>query len=180
MRVVVGRIGRAQGIRGEVTVEVRTDAPEERFASGAVLFAAARTGVPPQLVVAAHRWQSGRLILALEGVADRTAAEGLRGVVLEADVDLVAGEDDEYHDLALVGLAVRTLDGEPLGEVGEVLHLPSQDLLAVTREGQPELLVPFVRAFVPTVDVPGGFVVVDLPGGLAEIAGDVAPAEQEP
>lgn len=169
MRVVVGRIGRAQGIRGEVTVEVRTDAPEERFSAGAVVFLTGRAGLPAQVTVAGHRWQNSRLILSMEGIGDRTAAESLRGAILEADVDLTDTGEDEFHDLALVGLAVRHVDGAELGRISEVLHLPAQDVLAVTRFDGSELLVPFVRQMVPEVDLGGGFVVVDLPDGLAEL-----------
>lgn len=170
MRLVVGRIGRAQGLRGEVTVEVRTDAPEERFSPGAVLMLSGRAGLPPSITVASHRWQNARLILSVEGVADRTAAETLRGAILEADVDLADADDDEFHDLALVGLAVRQSDGIELGRISEVLHLPGQDVLAVARTDGAELLVPFVRQIVPEVDVAGGFVVVELPDGLTELA----------
>lgn len=170
MRVVVGRIGRAQGIRGEVTVEVRTDAPEERFSPGARVFPTGRAGLPDTLEVAGLRWQNGRLVLRLVGVADRNAAEALRGAVLEADVDLTDTDEDEFHDLALVGLRVTDAAGSELGRVAEVLHLPGQDLLAVARAGQPELLVPFVKAIVTSVDLAGGCVVVDLPAGLDELA----------
>ncbi len=170
MRLVVGRIGRAQGIRGEVTVEVRTDAPEERFSPGAVLSVDPGRGLPAQVTVAGHRWQGARLILALAGVADRNAAEALRGALLHAEVDLTDTADDEYHDRALVGLAVRDVAGTELGRIAEVLHLPGQDVLSVAREGGAELLVPFVAAIVPEVDLDGGFVVVDLPEGLAELA----------
>ncbi|MCU0263604.1 MAG: ribosome maturation factor RimM [Candidatus Nanopelagicales bacterium] len=163
MRVVVGRIGRAQGIRGEVTVEVR-------FSPGAVLLLSGRAGLPASITVAGHRWQNARLILSVEGIEDRTAAETLRGAVLEAEVDLTETAEDEFHDLALVGLAVRQLDGTQLGRISEVLHLPGQDVLAVARTDGAELLVPFVRQIVPEVDIPGGFVVVELPDGLAELA----------
>jgi 16S rRNA processing protein RimM len=169
-RVVVGRIGRAQGIRGEVTVEVRTDAPEERFSTGAVLVLSGPAGLPPRITVAGHRWQNARLILSIEGIGDRTAAETLRGAVMEAEVDLTPTDEDEFHDLALVGLAVRQPDGTTLGRISEVLHLPGQDVLAVARPDGAELLVPFVRQIVPEVDVAGGFVVVELPDGLAELA----------
>ena len=169
-RVVVGRIGRAQGIRGEVTVEVRTDAPEERFSPGAVLTLSGRAGLPATLTVEGYRWQNGRLILSVEGIGDRTAAETLRGAILEAEVDLSEGDEDEYHDLALVGLSVRRGDGTELGTVGEVLHLPGQDVLAVSRADGAELLVPFVRQIVPEVDIAGGFIVVELPEGLEELA----------
>jgi len=169
MRVVVGRIGRAQGLRGEVTVEVRTDAPEERFSPGALLYLEAHPGQARQVTVAGHRWQGGRLVLHLAGVTDRTAAEGLRGALLEADVDITEVSDDEYHDAALVGLSVRDRSGAVIGRIVEVLHLPGQDLLAVRREGADELLVPFVRQIVPEVDIAGGFVVVELPEGLFEL-----------
>jgi 16S rRNA processing protein RimM len=169
MRLVVGRLGRAHGIRGELTVEVRTDEPEERFAPGSVLLCEGRVGVPDTVTVRTARWQNGRLILGLDGVEDRTAAEVLRGVVLEADIDPAAGENDEFHDQVLVGLDVRDEQGLVLGSITEVLHLPGQDLLAVQRPSAPELLVPFVTEIVPLVDVSGGFVVVDLPEGLDEL-----------
>ena len=170
MRVVVGRIGRAQGIRGEATVEVRTDAPEERFSTGAVLYPSGRVGLPEQITVAGHRWQNGRLIVAVEGFADRTSIETLRGAILEADVDVSRVSHDEFHDLALVGLAVRGRDEVHLGQISEVLHLPAQDVLVVARvDDGPDMLVPFISGMVPTVDVVGGFVVVDLPDGLADL-----------
>lgn len=170
MRVVVGRIGRAQGLRGEATVEVRTDAPEERFSPGAVLYPSGRAGLPERITVIGYRWQNGRLILAVEGFADRTSIETLRGALLETDVDVTEAVDDEFHDLSLVGLAVRGRDEATLGRISEVLHLPAQDVLVVARADEgPDLLVPFVLEMVPTVDVAGGFVVVDLPDGLADL-----------
>lgn len=168
MRVVVGRLGRAHGVRGEISVEVRTDAPEERFSPGAVLFLE-RAGSTRPVQVRSHRWQGVRLVVTLDGVADRTAAEGLSGGMLLADVDVDAVADDEYHDLALIGLQVRDPEGRALGEVAEVLHLPGQDVLVVQAPDRPELLVPFVTAMVPVVDVTEGFLVVDLPEGLAEL-----------
>lgn len=169
MRVVVGRIGRAQGIRGEVTVEVRTDTPEERFSPGAVLYLSGRAGLPEQATVAGHRWQNARLILSIDGIVDRTAAEALRGALLDSDVELAEGEDDEFHDLALIGLQVRLVRGDVLGQISEVLHLPGQDVLVVARADGSEVLVPFVTEMVPEVDVAGGFVRVELPEGLAEL-----------
>ncbi len=169
MRVVVGRVGRAQGIRGELTVEVRTDAPEERFSPRAVLFLDPQPGRPSEVTVAGYRWQNARFVLRLLGVEDRTAAEALRGALLQAEVDVTEVADDEYHDLALVGLAVRDVSGAELGRVGEVLHLPAQDVLAVARDGGGELLVPFVTQMVPEVDLEAGFLVVDLPEGLEEL-----------
>jgi 16S rRNA processing protein RimM len=169
VELVVGRIGKPHGIRGELTVEVRTDAPEIRFAPGSVLATdPARVG---PLTVAAARWHSGRLLLRVEGVADRTAAEALRGVVVSAEVpdDEVPDDPEEFFDHQLRGLAVVTADGAPLGVVDDVVHLPAQDLLSVRREDGRELLVPFVSEIVPEVDVEAGRVVVVPPPGLLEL-----------
>jgi 16S rRNA processing protein RimM len=169
LQLVVGRIGRPHGIRGEVTVEVRTDSPEVRFAPGSVLLTEpARLG---PLTVAAARWHSGRLLLHVAGVSDRTGAEALRGIVLSAEVDddQVPEDPEEFFDHQLRGLAAVTVEGEPLGVVGDVVHLPGQDLLSVTRPEGREVLVPFVAEFVPEIDVPGGRIVLALPLGLLEL-----------
>lgn len=166
--VVVGRIGRAHGIRGEVTVDVRTDDPDGRFAAGCVLpTEPAQRG--PLTVRAAH-WHSGRLLVSFAGVATRDAAEALRGTVLLSDVPVQQRptEPDEYYDHQLVGATVVDLDGEALGVVGEVVHLPGQDLLAVRPAEGAEFLVPFVAALVPEVDVSAQRIVVDLPAGLRD------------
>lgn len=167
MRVVVGRIGRPHGIRGAVTVEPRTDEPDERFAPDAVLLP--QSGASP-LVVRHSQWHSGRLLVEFEGVDDRNAAEALRGTILEVDRSDDARPDDpeEFYDSALVGCAVVTVSGESLGEVTEVAHLPAQDLLVVAREGS-ELLVPFVSEIVPDVDLEARLITVDPPEGLLDI-----------
>jgi len=169
MLVVVGRIGRPHGIKGEVTVEVRTDLPERRFASGSVLVTEpARVG---PLTVAAARWHSGRLLLSVAGVSDRNGAEALRGVVLSAEVpdDEVAEDPEEFFDHQLRGLAVRTVEGAEVGVVDDVIHLPGQDLLGVRRPDGREALVPFVAEMVPEVDVDAGFLVIDPPPGLLDL-----------
>ncbi|PZF84123.1 ribosome maturation factor RimM [Jiangella anatolica] len=168
MIVTVGRIGRAHGVRGEVSVEVRTDTPDERFAAGTVLVTdPARRG---PLTVRDVRWHSGRLLVAFEGVADRTVAEGLRGTLLLAEIgdDETTGDPDEFFDHQLVGLTVVGVDGAELGVVREVIHAPGQDLLTVGRTGGGEALVPFVSEIVPEVDVAGSRLVVDPPPGLFE------------
>ena len=111
MRVIVGRIGKAHGIRGAVTVEVRTDEPEVRFAPGSVLITDPEATGP--LVVEGAKWHSGRLLLDFEDVHDRTAAESLRGTMLSVDVDDDARPEDpdEFYDHQLVGLAVVTVEG---------------------------------------------------------------------
>lgn len=169
MQLVVGRIGKPHGIRGELTVEVRTDAPEIRFAPGSVLVTdPARVG---PITVEAVRWHSGRLLLRVVGVHDRTAAEGLRGVVLTADVpdDEVPDDPEEFFDHQLRGLAVRTVEGVEVGVVDDVVHLPGQDLLGVRRPDGRETLVPFVAEMVPEIDVDAGYLVIDPPPGLLDL-----------
>jgi len=181
--LVVGRIGKPQGIRGEVTVEVRTDAPDDRFADAALLVTD-----PPErgpLRVASRRDQNGRLVVLFEGVPDRNAAEALRDTLLLVDAATLPAPDDpdEFHDFQLVGLAADLADGRRLGVLTEVLHLPHGDVLVVRRDepdaGSPEVLVPFVAAMVPVVDVAGGRVVLELPDGLLDLGGD-GPGDDEP
>jgi 16S rRNA processing protein RimM len=166
VEVVVARIGRPHGIRGEVSVEGRTDDPEGRLAPGSPVRTGPASAGP--LTITDGRVHSGRLLLTFEGYADRGAAEGLRNVLLLADVDPSQRLDDpdEFLDSQLVGLAVRSVAGEDVGELAEVLHLPGQDVLAVRRRDGTEVLVPFVAVMVPTVDLDAGVVLVDPPPGL--------------
>lgn len=161
-QVVVGRIGRAQGLRGEVRLEVRTDEPELRFASGAVL----ATDAGQELVVTRLRTQGNSWVVAFEGVADRTAAESLGGTLLYADALTDApDEPDTFYDHQLVGLSVRDAAGAEMGTVAEVVHLPGHDLLAVDYDGR-EVLVPFAQEITVDIDLDAGVVVVDPPAGL--------------
>ncbi len=166
MRVVIGRIGRPHGIRGEVTVETRTDEPDERFAPGAVLLV---DGPVQQLVVDRMHWHSGRLLVTFEGVVDRNDAEALRGLILEVERpdDATPENPEEYYDSALTGCTVVTVDGELVGTVAEVAHLPAQDLLVVTGS-RGEVLVPFVTEIVPEVDLAARRIVIDPPAGLLD------------
>jgi len=162
MQVVVGRIGRAHGIRGEVSVEVRTDEPDRRFAAGTQLTGGRRT-----FTVESTRRHQGRLLVRFVGVTDRTSAEQLGGTVLEADVDPAdtPGETDEFYDHQLIGLLVRS-EGDDVGTVTDVRHLPEQDLLVIDIDGR-DVMVPFVSELVPEVDLEAGHVVVaDRPGLL--------------
>lgn len=168
MQVTVGRIGRPHGIRGDVVVGVRTDEPELRFAVGSRLDTD-RAEVGP-LTVAAMRWHSGELIVRFKGVRDRTAAGELRGTWLTVDSGTLAPSDDpdEFRDHELVGLTVRTVDGTEVGVVEDVLH-HGQDTLAVHPASGPEILVPFVKAIVTSVDVAGGVLIIDPPPGLLDL-----------
>jgi 16S rRNA processing protein RimM len=168
MQLVVGRIARAHGIGGEVSVDVRTDAPDERFADGARLETDPADVGP--LTVRRTRWHAGRLLVSFDGVSDRTGAESLRGVLLVVDsATSPATEADEYWDHELAGLSVETADGVALGVIDDVLHPPGPVLLVVRRPDGSEALVPFVQEIVPTVDLASRRVVVDPPEGLFEL-----------
>jgi 16S rRNA processing protein RimM len=170
VQVIVGRIGRAHGVRGDVKVGVQTDEPELRFAVGSLLDTDPAAVGP--LTVAASRWHSGELLVRFKGIRDRTGAEELRGTWLSVDsAALEPLEDpDEFRDHDLTGLAVRTSDGTPVGEVTDVLH-HGQDLLVIKPAGPAaasEIFVPFVKAIVTDVDVAGGSMVIDPPPGLLD------------
>jgi 16S rRNA processing protein RimM len=172
VELLVGKVGRAHGIRGDLTIDVRTDEPERRFAPGTVF--ETRRG---PLTVQSVRWHSSRLLVRFEEVSDRTAAETLRGTELQVEVPADERPDDpeEFYDHQLIGLRVQDETGHDLGEVVEVAHLPSQDLLVVRRNESagPEVMVPFVTKFVPTVEPAHGFLVVtDTAGLLVEHAPD--------
>jgi 16S rRNA processing protein RimM len=177
MRVIVGRVGRPHGIRGEVIIGVRTDEPDLRFAVGAAVDAGPSAdgdvvpGAAPLEVIAA-RWHSGQLLVGFAGIADRTAASELTGSWLSVDSSQLpaAPDPDEFRDHELIGLCVRTPDGEQVGVVSDVLH-HGQDLLVIKRadRGGEECLVPFVKAIVPEVDVDARLLVIDPPPGLLDL-----------
>ncbi|GAA1335073.1 ribosome maturation factor RimM [Saccharothrix algeriensis] len=169
MDVVVGRVAKAHGISGELAVDVRTDSPELRFARGSALVAQLRDGTSRTLTVAAARNHSGRLLVRFEEVLTRDVAETLRGTLLLAGTaDLPpTGDPDEFYDHELEGLRAELVDGTEVGTVLEIVHGPGGELLVV-RRADDEVLVPFVREIVPTVDVAGGRVVLDPPEGLLD------------
>lgn len=165
MQVIVGRIGRAHGIRGEVVVGVRTDEPEARFAAGSVL----DTDSGP-LTVDSSRWHSGQLLVRFSGCGDRNAAEELRGRWLSVDTQTLPppADPDEFRDHDLVGLAVETTAGQSVGVVTDVLHL-GQDVLQIQRNEGGQLLVPFVKPIVPDVDLGARRIRIDPPPGLLDL-----------
>jgi 16S rRNA processing protein RimM len=185
MQVTVGRIGRPHGVRGDVVVGVRTDEPELRFARGSRLDTDP-VGVGP-LTVAGFRWHSGELLVRFAEIGDRTAAAELGGTWLLVDSAALAALDDpdEFRDGDLVGLTVRTVDGTVVGTVADVLH-HGQDVLAIDPVGAAgptgavgptgaggaraeQILIPFVKAIVPEVDIAGGVLVIDPPEGLLNL-----------
>jgi len=178
IEVVVGRIGKPHGLRGEVTVDVRTDEPERRFAVGATLAARPPKGSASRidsLTVCTTRWHQGVLLATFEEIADRNAAEAARGIVLHASIpaDASPEDPDEFYDHQLVGLATYDLDGRELGTVTRLVHGGAQDLLAIRTTDGRDTLVPFVTALVPEVDLANGRIVV------ADRPGLVSPFEDE-
>lgn len=188
----VGRLVKAHGLKGAIKLELYTDDPEGRFTPGATFTLQVPESSPwhgKPLTVREFRWMNSHPVAFFEGVDDRGAAEELIRAILWVDQDTAADptEEDAWFDHQLVGLAV-VRDGETVGRVVRVDHMPAQDLLIVRTTGEDasgearEVLVPFVKAIVPEVDVPGGRVVVTPPAGLFEdIPGDEAgPRDDEP
>ncbi|EDY44278.1 ribosome maturation factor RimM [Streptomyces sp. SPB074] len=168
MQLVVARIGRAHGIKGEVTVEVRTDEPELRLPPGAVL-ATDPPGAGP-LTIEQGRVHSGRLLLRFAGVKDRTGAEALRNILLIAEIDPeeVPEDPEEFYDYQLMDLDVITEDGQEIGRITEISHLPSQDLFIVERPDGSEVMIPFVEEIVTEIDLHEQRAVINPPRGLLD------------
>ncbi|MEV0028061.1 ribosome maturation factor RimM [Nocardia sp. NPDC050793] len=172
MELVVGRVAKSHGVRGELVVEIRTDEPDERFAAGTTLRGRLpRSTEVRDFTVESAREHSGRLLVFLAGITDRTAADALRGTLFVVNSeDLPPSDDpDEYYDHELEGLTVQLTDGAVVGTVTEVLHSAAGELLSVrAADDGREILIPFVTAIVPTVSVADGLVVIDPPEGLLD------------
>jgi 16S rRNA processing protein RimM len=167
VQVVVARIGKAHGLRGEVTVQVLTGAPDERFVPGATFETEPAAAGP--LVLRSARDNNGILLLGFEGTDDRSGAEALRGTKLLADVLADDGDEETWYERDLVGLTVVTVAGAEVGTVTALESRPAQDLLVLRLTDGREALVPFVTAIVPEVDIEGGRVVLNPPSGLLDL-----------
>jgi 16S rRNA processing protein RimM len=167
----VGRLTKAHGLKGAIKVELYTDDPERRFVPGARFDLQVPTSSPwhgKTLELAELRWYNGHAVAFFVDVPDRTAAESLVKAILWVDQDLeeLSTEEDAWYDHQLVGLrALR--DGVEVGRVARVDHFPAQDLLVI-QTGDREVLVPFVSAIVPAVDISAGTVTLTPPAGLFE------------
>ncbi len=163
VEVIVGVVGKAHGIKGEVFIDVRTDEPGRRFTPGAGLLASGGKTV----VLDTVRWHRGRLVARFVGFPDRTAVETLKGqqLLVKVSADELPSQEEEYFDRQLVGLRVLDSTGAQVGVIAEVLHLPAQDCLGIdTADGRH--LVPFVTALVPRVDLAAGEIQLAEVGGL--------------
>ncbi|KZF06573.1 MULTISPECIES: ribosome maturation factor RimM [unclassified Rhodococcus (in: high G+C Gram-positive bacteria)] len=178
MELVIGRVAKSHGIKGEVVVEVRTDNPDDRFAEGTVLSGRKprSNAEPASYTVDAVREHSGRLLLRLNGIDDKTAADQLRGILFVVEsTDLPPSDDpDEFYDHELEGLTVILTDGTVVGTVREVLHSAAGELLSITpipssgEAARAEILVPFVAAIVTTVSLADKTIEIDPPEGLLD------------
>lgn len=164
--LVVGRIGRAHGLRGEVTIEVRTDNPEERFAVGNVLTTEPSNLGP--LTIETVRNHNGTYLLSFSGKLDRSQAEMLRNATLLTEVNVKSSHEveDSFHISEIVGLTVKNLEGTTIGKVVDVMELPVQDTLVIEISNGSELLLPFVKKHVPEVNLDSSELVIDNYEGL--------------
>lgn len=175
----VGRLTKAHGLKGALKLELYTDEPERRFVPGAVFTLQVPTSSPwhgKTLELSELRWYNGHPVGFFAGVSDRTTAETLVRAILwvEHDSAELPAEPDAWYDHQLIGLrALR--DGVDVGRVARVDHLPAQDLLVVDT-GDREVLVPFVSAIVPAVDIAAGTITLTPPAGLFEDLPDDDPA----
>lgn len=177
-RLRVGRLTKAHGLKGAIKIEMYTDDPDRRFAPGAVFFLQVPESSPwhdKTLELIELKWYNTHPVAFFKGVADRTAAESLaKGILLvEHDMAEASTEEDAWYDHQLVGLAVMR-DGVKVGTVTLLDHMPAQDLLHIETDAG-EVLVPFVKAIVPTVDIEAGTMTVTPPPGLFEPVPDAEP-----
>jgi len=170
----VGRLVKAHGLKGALKLELYTDDPDGRFVPGAVFTLQVPEASPwhgKTVTVREFRWMNSHPVVFFEDIDDRDTAESIVRAILwiEQDAAENGSEDDAWYDHQLVGLDV-VRDDAVVGRIVRVDHLPAQDLLIVKPSdgGDREILVPFVSAIVPEVDVRAGRVVVTPPEGLFE------------
>ncbi|MEV7455693.1 ribosome maturation factor RimM [Arthrobacter sp. KFRI-F3372] len=178
MQLQVARIGKPHGIRGEVTVQVLTDAPGDRFVPGTEFVVEPASAGP--LTVNSARWNKDILLLGFDEIGTRNEAETLRGAKLFIETEELDEDDDEgWYEHELVGLEAR-IGSRVVGKVTALNTMPVQDLLMVTTPEGKEILIPFVEQIVPEVNVDGGFILLTPPDGLFELNAEDVAAASEP
>ncbi|WP_298039359.1 ribosome maturation factor RimM [uncultured Microbacterium sp.] len=167
----VGRLVKAHGLKGGLKLELYTDNPERRFVTGAEFTLQVPEASPwhrKTITVREYRLMNGNPVVFFEGIDDRDEAEGLVRAILWIDQDADEAEDNAWYDHQLVGLDI-VRDEQVIGKLVRVEHMPAQDLLIVRPTGTDgEVMVPFVEAIVPAVDIAGGRIIVTPPAGLFE------------
>lgn len=166
--ILIAEIGAAHGVRGEVRVKAHTADPMAACGYGPLHDDAGRRFV----VRSARPLKADMLVVAFEGVGDRTAAEALNRVKLYVDRSaLPPPDEDEFYHADLLGLAAETVDGAAVGEVVAVQNFGSGDLLEIRRPDGDTVFVPFTKAVVPTLDFGAGRLTIDPPAGLLDGSG---------
>ncbi len=166
--IVMGVITAAHGIRGEVKLKSFTEVPEDIAAYGPLLVGDG----PRTLEILSLKPAKGQFIARLKGVADRNAAEALKGVKLKVPRSrLPETEEDEYYHEDLVGLTVEDVSGEAVGRICAVQNFGAGDLLEIRPPEGRSFYVPFTRRDVPEVDLAGGRVVIRMPEDDGEEGG---------
>lgn len=166
MEMLIGRVVKSHGIRGEVAVELLTGESEDHIVVGAVL-TGRQAGKEQRLTVKTVRPHQKRLLVSFEEVPDRTAADSLRGMKFFAEPLEHDAEEDGYYDHELTGLEVR-MNGTRIGEVTGVMDTPNRKILEVDYQGR-EVLIPFVMDIVPEVDLEQGYLTITPPEGLLDV-----------
>ena len=174
----VGRLTKAHGLKGAIKIELFTDDPARRFTPGASFTLQVPTSSPwhgKTLELNELKFYNGHPVAFFKDVPDRSAAESLIKAILWVDHDPAeeSQEEDAWFDHQLVGLRVLR-DGVDVGEVTQIDHFPAQDLLTI-KTANGDVLVPFVTAIVPSVDVKSGTLTVTPPAGLFEELPDDEP-----
>jgi 16S rRNA processing protein RimM len=177
----VGRLTKAHGLKGAIKVELYTDEPDKRFVPGAVFTLQVPEESPwfgKTLELTELRWYNEHPVAFFVGIPDRDAAETLIKAILWIDIEGETSTDpDAWYDHQLVGVAVER-DGLKVGKVARVEHMPAQDLLVISTPTG-DVMLPFVKALVPSVDLEKGVVTITPPGGLFEEIVDDENAAQE-
>lgn len=168
-RVIVGRVRRAHGLRGEVAVEIESDV-EARFAEGAEMWLAPSSGAAPKRVrVASRRPFKGGCLIRFDGCDDRDAAEAVGGARLEVDrSEVPPAAAGSWYYFELIGCQCHAADHGLLGRVEDVIEDGGGLLLKIAAASGGEILIPFVNAFLAAVDVAAGRIDLRLPPGLIE------------
>ncbi|MES2193636.1 MAG: ribosome maturation factor RimM [Pseudomonadota bacterium] len=165
-KICIARIGAPHGVRGAVKLWTFTEDPFAVQSYGPLV---TKDGAR-SFEIATAREAKGHLVATLKGIATREDAERLNGIELYiAREKLPATDEDEYYHADLIGLAAVTPAGEPLGRVAAIHNFGAGDIIEIAPPSGPTMLLPFTNAIVPTVDLAGGRVVIELPN---EIVGD--------
>ena len=166
--LLVGRVARAHGNRGQVIVNPDTDFPAERFVQGNVLIVE-QLGVQTERRIEAVRFHQGRPVIGLSGVETMNDAEALAGAELKVPAAALPPLPTRtYYRHDLVGCEVRTKGGQPLGTVTGIEGTLERSLLVIPRKGG-EMLVPMVDGICLSVDLTAKVIVIDPPEGLLEL-----------